>query len=298
MLPGVTAQHQCRRPGSLTSVSVALVTDSTAYLNPEQVTRSDVSVVPVQVIIEGAVFAEGLDISSAEIADAMRSNKQVSTSRPTPAQFAEAYDRLAGQGAQAIVSVHLSSEMSGTCDAARFAAKQAAVPVQVVDSRTIAMGMGFAVLDAAAAAQRGAEQEQVAAVAEDSAARSHVYFYVDSLVYLQRGGRIGSAQRLVGTALAMKPILHVADGRVEPLEKVRTRNRAITRLEDLAVADASLAPSRIAVSHLDAGATAGDLADRLRSRLPDTPVEIGEVGAVVGAHVGPGMVSVTVSPQP
>jgi DegV family protein with EDD domain len=163
------------------------------------------------------------------------------------------------------------------------------------------MALGFAALAAAEAGRDGEHGlEAVAEIAAKRAATASAFFYVDTLEYLRRGGRIGSARALLGSALAMKPLLHVADGRVEPLEKVRTSARAIARLEEIAVERAGGDGSsvQIAVQHLDAAERAGALAARLRDRLPGLrEVTVCEVGAVIGAHVGPGVLGVIVSPR-
>ena len=155
--------------------------------------------------------------------------------------------------------------------------------------------VGFAVLSAAEAAARGGTQDEVYAAAVGTAERTTTLFYVDTLEHLRRGGRIGAAQALLGTALSVKPILHVEDGRIVPLEKVRTVSKGIARLEALAVAAAGDGPADVAVHHLAAAERAGVLADRLRSRLPRIErFYTSEIGAVVGAHVGPGVLGVVV----
>ncbi len=157
------------------------------------------------------------------------------------------------------------------------------------------MGLGFSVLDAAQAARDGADLGEVAETAARTAARTSTVFYVDTLEHLRRGGRIGAAQAWLGTALAVKPILHVRDGRIVPLEKVRTASRGLARLEALAVRRAGDGRVDVAVQHLAAPQRAAALADRLRDRLPRLGRLLGsEIGAVVGAHVGPGVVGVVV----
>lgn len=279
-------------------MSVALITDSTANLPATQVAYWHIGVVPVQVVVDDEVHDEGDGFDSVALAAALRRGARVSTSRPAPARFADAYAAAAAAGATSIVSVHLAEDLSGTVDAARQAAKVAPVPVTVVDSHSISMGLGFGVIAAARVLKRGAGAAEAAAACVATASRARVLFYVESLDYLARGGRINAAQRLVGTALAMKPILHLAKGRVQPLEKVRTAGRALARLEELAVTTAEDRPVSVAVMHLDAGRRAGDLVQRLRSRLPDAEVLIGDLGAVIGCHVGPGAIAVVVGEVP
>ena len=277
--------------------AVAVVTDSTAYLPDGVAATYGVGVVPLHVVLGSRTGTEGLEVSPGDVASALAERRlQVSTSRPTPGELAAAYRAT---GSTCIVSVHLSAELSGTYDAAVLAAAEVSgegIDVRVVDSATIAMGLGFAVLAAARAARDGAGADEVEAAARRTAADTDVLFYVDTLEHLRRGGRIGAAAALLGTALAVKPLLHVATGRIAPLEKVRTASKALARLEDLAVQRAGAGPVDLAVHHLAAADKAAALADRLRERLPgaDT-VLVSEVGAVVGAHVGPGLLGVVVA---
>jgi len=275
---------------------VAVVTDSTAYLPDGLADRLSIQVVPLQVVLGGRSGAEGSEVTPAEVASALASWVPVSTSRPTPAQFAAVYRDALDRGASEVVSLHLSRELSGTWDSARLAAAEVGSDrIRVVDSRSAAMGLGFAVLAAAEAAAAGDTQEQVYEAAVATAERTTTLFYVDTLEHLRRGGRIGAAQALLGTALSVKPILHVREGRIVPLEKVRTVSKGIARLEALAVAAAGDGPADVAVHHLAAAERATTLAERLRARLPGVrQFYASEVGAVVGAHVGPGVLGVVV----
>src|SRR5919202_824188 len=229
---------------------VAVVTDSTAYLPAGMVEEHGLTVVPLQVVVGGRSLAEGVEVSSDEVARALQEWRPVTTSRPSPQTFAETYRSL---GVRQVVSVHLSADLSGTADAARVA-------------RRLAPEVG-------------------------------IWLYVDTLDYLRRGGRIGAAAAVVGSALSVKPLLHVVDGRLEPLERVRTTSRALSRLEELAVREAGDRDVDVAVQHLAPAGRAQEMAERLRARLPRArTVHVGEVGAVVGAHVGPGMLGVVVVP--
>ncbi len=276
---------------------VAVITDSTSYLPPGWATEWGIDVVPVQVIVAGQPYDETDDDQALQVAEALRDWKPVTTSRPAPARFLEAYLRAAEEGAEGIVVATLSSAMSATFESALLAAKEASVPVRVIDTRSIAMGEGFAVIAGARAARAGASLDEVAQIVTQRAAAARVYFYVDTLEYLRRGGRIGSTRAAVGQALQVKPLLEVRDGRVERLEQVRTAGRAMARLTDLAVEAAAGHPSvDVAVQHLGTPERAEALAAGLRSAIPSARVVVGTVGGVVGAHVGPGMVSVVVTP--
>ncbi|MFF2038876.1 DegV family protein [Kitasatospora sp. NPDC058170] len=277
---------------------LALVTDSTAYLPQQAVDRHGITVVPLSVAVGDTVLAEGVEISPKDVAEALRGKQRVTTSRPNPETFAAAYRAAAEAGASGIVSVHISGELSGTVEAARLAAAEAPVPVRVVDSRLVGMALGYAVLAAAEAAAAGEAAAEVAGAATRRASLTSGFFYVDTLEYLRRGGRIGAARALLGSALAVKPLLHLAGGRIEPLEKVRTASRAIARLEEIAVEQAGEREVDIAVHHLAAGERAEPLAERLRVRVPGLQeLSVSEVGAVIGAHVGPGLLAVVVSPR-
>lgn len=277
--------------------AVAVVTDSTAYLPAGLAERHALSTVPLQLAVGGTVRDEG-DITAAEAAQALKEWHPVTTSRPAPERFAHAYKAAAGAGAGAIVSVHLSGAMSGTVEAARLAAEDAPVPVHVVDTGTIGLGLGFAALSAAAVALAGGDVAAVEAAAVRRAELSRSLFYVDTLEHLRRGGRIGAAATLLGSALMVKPLLKVVDGKIAPLEKVRTTSRALARMEELAVEVAGDQTVDLGVQHLAAPARAETLAAHLRERIPHVQdVYVGEVGPVIGAHVGPGMLGVVVAPH-
>lgn len=321
---------------------IGVVTDSSANLTPADAAALGIAVVPLRVVIGGVQYLEGTEVSAEVLTEALRSRVTVTTSRPGPQAFLAEYARLRDAGCHAVVSVHLSREVSGTYESAVLAAGEAPLPVEVVDSRTLGLGLGFAVLaaaraaahshgepagtaergawsaeeEAAAAAERGAWSAQVqpgetdladraargaaavARVAAERAASSSSLFYVDTLEYLRRGGRVGTARALIGSALAVKPLLHVHAGRIELLERVRTSSRARVRLADLAVERAGDQDVDLAVQHLAASARAEELADQLRDRLPQVEdIVVREVGAAVGAHVGPGMIAVVVSPR-
>ncbi len=281
-------------------MSVAVVTDSTAYLPADLAARHRVHVVPLHVVVAGRSYEEGRDISSAEVAEALRDYRPVSTSRPSPGAFLQVYDDLARSGATHVVSVHISSEMSATLASAEIAAAESPVPVTVVDSRSIGMAMGFAVLAAAELAAAGGTPQAVAEVARKQAGAASVGFYVDTLEYLRRGGRIGKAAALFGSALAVKPLLTMNDGQIEPLERVRTTSKALARLRQRAIDAALDVPHGVdvAVHHLDSQERAEQLAEALAEGIPSVRrVLLVELGAVVGAHVGPGTLATAVSPR-
>lgn len=281
-------------------MTVRVVTDSTAQLPDALRVRHRIGVVALHLSIDGAAHRDGVDVTSEELADALGRRRggphaRVTTSRCSPAELARAY--TAAQEGDGVLAVHLSSALSGTWEAGRIAAGEAAGPVRLVDSRSTAMGLGFPVLAAARAAHAGADLDAVHAVAVDTAARCRTLLCVDTLEHLRRGGRVTAGSALIGGALAVKPLLHVSDGRIVPLEKVRTTARAVARLTELCATVAGGAPTAVAVHHLGAPGRATELARRLRERLPRiTELHVSPVGAVVGAHLGPGMVGVVVCP--
>lgn len=277
---------------------IAIVTDSTASLSPADAEAEGITVVPLKVIIGAATHTEGVDVTPDMIAEALRQFVPVSTSRPTPEEFLAVYEELAAGGAASVVSVHLSATMSGTFESAQLAAGRASIPVMCVDSRQVGIATGFAAGRAARTCAAGGTDADAVAAALGAGESSTVLMYVDTLEYLRRGGRIGSAAALIGSALAVKPLLTIEEGTVVPLERVRTTAKALSRVVTLAEKAAGQAPAgvELGVQHLANPDAAADVAARLAEALDMPEVPVNEVGAVIGAHVGPGMVAVTITP--
>lgn len=273
-----------------------IVTDSTATLSPEDAERHGVVVVPLQVVIGATSYDEGV-ATPEMVAEALKQWTPVSTSRPSPAAFLEAYEQAAAEGATEVLSVHVSSAMSGTYDSAELAARDASIPVTTLDSGHVGVGTGYAVLAAAEAMQAGAGVAEARAAAVARLDQTRTVFYVDTLEYLRRGGRVNTVAALIGGALAVKPLLQIEDGRIVPVEKVRTAGKAIARLEELAADGYDGTAVSVSVAHLDSKERAAALAQRMAERLDVVGgVQVVELGAVLGAHAGPGMVAVCVAP--
>lgn len=290
-LPGAGAPVA---PGSRT---VGVVTDSAAALPADWVHRHGtyLRVVPMPVMVNDQIFSEGTDDVPTELALGLAMGQAVRTSRPAPGQLLNAYRQLAEAGARHIISIHLSGDLSGTLDAARLAAESSPVPVTVVDSRTVALAQGFAVMDVVDAAAAGAEPEQLAALAA-KAAENHVYFAVPSLEQLRRGGRIGTLASMLGTLLNVKPILSVCEGHIIAHEKVRTHSRTLVRLVAIARAEAlARGPEvRLAVHYFGNLEAAEEIVQELAGASVFEVLAV-PVPAVLGAHTGVGVLAVAIS---
>ena len=268
---------------------VAIVTDSTACL---PTATDDVCVVPLRVHLGSRTAVDGVDVTPAEVVAALRSKVAVSTSRPSPAEFATVYRSLLDDGADHVVSIHLAAALSGTWESAVLASQDFGYgAVRVVDSRGTAAGLGYAVAAAAQAAASGASAAEVQQAATTVVDRTRTLFYVDTLEYLRRGGRIGTAAALFATSLSVKPLLHVVEGQIVALEKVRTPTRALARLVALTANAAGGGPVDVTVHHLMAEARAQTVATQLRAAIPTIgELRVSELGPVLGAHLGPGTI--------
>jgi DegV family protein with EDD domain len=276
-------------------MKIGFVTDSTSYL-PENIRAEfDVEVVPVQVVIEGRAYDEGSEITAEVVVEALKQGKAVTTSRPSSAQFIAAYERLIERGYDQIISVHLSSELSGTYESALLAVAKSGLPVRVIDSRTIALAMGFPLVGGVRLARTGAPIDDVEDYIRNRCEQSTIIFYVDSLEHLKRGGRISALQSRIGTALSLKPLLTVVDGHIVQRELVRNSQRALTRIVEIAQASGAL-PSEIAILHVTAQNSAEKIAAQISLKLDKAEIPVIPAGAVVGTHLGPGAIALVISP--
>lgn len=274
---------------------VAIVTDSTASLPPQMAARRGVRVVPLQVVI-GHYATDEDQVDRANLIAAMQSEVPVATAAPSAEALLRAYQEAEVSGYHAVVSIHISGRLSGTCQVAREAATRSRIPVHVIDSLTSGLALGFLVVAAADAAHAGATAEDVVRLTGTQRNPGDQLIYVDTLEYLRRGGRIGGAAAWFGSALAIKPLLGVADGMIVPVARVRGTERALRRLVDTSVAQAGERRIDAGVEHVVAPERAEELADRLRSRLPRLrDALVTPASTVLAAHLGPGAVAITLA---
>ncbi len=278
--------------------AVALVTDSTAYLPPELLERYSITVVPLYVRFGEEVFRDGVDITPEQFYARLRTSPVMpATSQPSAGDFLEAYRRLIEGGASAIVSIHISTKMSGTVPSALLAREQIPeVPIFIVDSLSTSMGLGFQVLEAARRLEAGQAVEEVVRAVEMLRERIRILFVVDTLEFLHRGGRIGGAQAFLGSLLNLKPLLAVRDGQVDAVERVRTKRRAVQRMLEILVSEVGDRPIRAAVIQGGTPEEGGNLGEEVRSRLNCQELYIAELSPVIGTHAGPGTVGVVTCP--
>lgn len=277
-----------------------VVVDSSASIPEALAGQWGVEVVPLDVIIDGEPMPEGPGMASEDVLEALERGKVVTTSQPSVGAFADAYRNAAEAGAKEIVSVHISSEISGTVNTALVAAKESPVPVEVVDSRTLVMGLGYAALAAASLARRGASLEDVVHEARRVAESSSTMFTVDSLEYLKRGGRVPRVAATLGEALHIRPILGMVNGEVEILERVRTTTRARERIvQEIGEKVMGLRRPGVAVTGLRIPWYVDNVAEWFRARHPKLVVTLGtNLSAALAAHGGPGSFAVSVADLP
>jgi DegV family protein with EDD domain len=271
---------------------VAIITDSTAYIPDDIVKQSQISVVPLVLIWGEEEFLDGIDIEPDEFYARLQNAKIMpSTSQVTPQSFIDTYTRLNEQGKQ-ILAVLISDKLSGTIASAIQAKKTLPeVTVEIVDSNTTSMALGYQAIMAARAAADGASLSECVAVAEEAKKKTGVVFAVDTLEFLHRGGRIGSGSRFLGTALKLKPILEVANGRVEAVERVRTRRKSLERLVDLIEERIDgRTPVHLASLNANAADDAQECLEIANERFNSIESISSTVSPVIGTHTGPGTV--------
>ncbi|MBE2222572.1 MAG: DegV family protein [Anaerolineae bacterium] len=278
----------------MSKAKVAVVVDSTAYIPQALVEQHNIHVIPLLVNWSGESLRDNVDITPDDFYKRLETAKEMpSTSQPSAGEFYDLYSKVAEE-AESIVSIHISSELSGTVASAHAAAAlMEGFPIEIVDSKSTSMGLGFMALVAAQAVENGATTKEAAAVARDLIPDVRVVFVVDTLEFLHRGGRIGGASRLFGSMLSIKPLLELQEGKIEALEKVRTKRKAVQRLLDIVV-EACAGKSKVhaAVANASSPQEAQSVADELQKRLQPTELYIVDMSPVIGTHTGPGALGI------
>jgi len=271
---------------------VEIVTDSAASLTEEMREKNQISVVPLWVQIGNQAFKEGVDLTPDRFYASLDGPYMPTTSSPPPNEFIQVYRTLAAK-ARDIISIHVTSDGSATCQVAAMAAES--VPeanVIVYDSKGVSMGIGFLALEAARAAMQGLKRDEIVARLDSLRSRIHTFVAVPTLKYLAKSGRVRQGQAVLASLLSIKPVLEIKDGVVKVVDHVRTFSKAVSRIVDLASNAAGGLPAVVAVMHANAKSDAEVLAQRLRERLNVIEMMIGEAGAALAVHGGPGMIGI------
>ena len=273
---------------------VALITDSTAYIPDALLETYHITVTPQVLIWGGETLHVGVDFLPIEFYKRLDTAKTMPTTSQVPiVVMKSAFEKLLEEGYE-VLGIFLSSKLSGTMDSAIQALDmlpKAAGKIAIIDSNTTAMAMGFHVLSAARAAQAGANLEECRKLAEEARKHTGVYFVVDTLEFLYRGGRIGGAQALLGSALNLKPLLELRDGRIESVEKIRSKSKAINRMIDRITEKVSgITPIRLATLHANTEVEARAALEIAQLRLQPIETIFASVSPAIGAHAGPGTI--------
>lgn len=286
--------------GAMSKVKVAIVTDSTVNLPVDVIQEHNIYVIPQILNWEGRSYLDQVDISTEEFYERLPHSKDLpKTSQPAPGQFTEHFQKVA-EGAESIVAIFVSQLLSGTIQSAHLGAEAMGdYPIEIVDSRSVSLGLGLLVVAAARYAAEGHDHKQVAEYVRGLAPRLRVLFVVDTLEYLHKGGRIGGAKRLVGSVLSIKPVLHLEDGKIEPLASIRTKSKAIQHMLDVVMGEMKEKKNvHAGVIHARAPEDASYIADRVRSVVNPKELYINELTPVIGANVGPGVVGMGYYTEP
>jgi DegV family protein with EDD domain len=275
----------------------AIITDTSAYLPNDLIQRFGIHVIPLTVIFGEEMLLDVVEIGIDEFHRRLSEGPiHPSTTQPNPEDFTALYEKLSNDY-DGIVAILISSELSGTVNSALVAKEEFdRIPVRVVDSRSTSMGLGLAVLAAAEAATAGKSIDEVEAAARGVCSNVKVLFVVDTLEYLHKGGRIGGASRFLGTALGLKPLLHLNDGRVDGLEKVRTKHKAIDRMLELAGEYANGRPVHVAVIHADAANEVETLKSAVMEQFDCIDLYVADLSPAIATHAGPGTLGIAIYP--
>lgn len=277
-------------------MAVRIVTDSTADIPRDQAEAAGITVVPLTVFFGDEAYLDGVDLDNAGFYQKLSTSKTLPrTSQPSPAAFQQAYTRLIDEGADAILSIHLSAKLSGTYQSA-YAARDTLpdtvkkIPIDIIDSQTISVGMSWAILLAAREAREGVGLAEMKAHVLDQLARTRILAVLDTLEYVKRGGRIGGARAFLGNMLSVKPIISLKDGEVVPVEQPRTRSKAYARV-------AQLVQEMGKVEHVSLAESDDEVGQQLAQVIKTVytgELPIYRLGAALGTHTGPGTAAVAV----
>lgn len=275
---------------------VRIVTDSTADIPVAQAEALNITIVPLTVFFGDEAYLDNVELDNAAFYRKLQESKDLPrTSQPSPAAFEETFTRLINEGADAIISVHLSSKLSGTYQSACTARDGLPedlkkIPVEIIDSQSISVGMSYPIMEAAKKAHSGADLAEIKAHLLDQLARTRILAALDTLEFVKRGGRIGGARALLGNMLSFKPIISLKEGEVIPLEQPRTRNKAYTRI-------AQLVGEMEPIEYIAIAEASDEVGQQLAQALKATysgEIPIYKLGGVLGTHTGPGTAAVSV----
>ena len=271
------------------SRKVAVVTDGACSLTPAQGEQLGIHVAPVYITFEEKTFRAGIDLDDKEFYRLLGASKKLpTTAQPTAADFLELYNKLAEE-VEEIVTIVISHHMSATIQSAEMARERFdKVPVHIIDSESVSLGLGMMVMAAARAAEQGDDAQTVLKLVESIKQNISVIFTVNTLEYLHKGGRIGGATAFLGAALDIKPILYIKDGRIEPLERQRTRKRSISRMLELMEQKVGKKPLHVAILHGNVPEESRPLEQSVRSQFNCVEMLSSDMGPVIGVHAGPG----------
>lgn len=270
-------------------MKTAVITDSTAYIPKELREKWNIHMIPLSVIFDNETYREEIDISAEAFYEEVKQRDLPTTSMPPIGEFVELFEKLANEYDE-VVSIHLSSGISGTFQGAITAGEMVeGIKVFVFDSEVSAMPQGFYALEAAKMAVQGRSGEEIIARLNEVKESAKAYFMVDDLSHLQRGGRLSSAQALIGSLLQVKPLLHFEDKKIVPFEKVRTRKKALNRVVELLAEDVgSGGEYRAVVIHANREDEAHEWKSELEAQFPNVEFMLSYFGPVIGTHLGEG----------
>lgn len=270
-------------------MKTAVVTDSTAYISKEVRDQLNIHMIPLSVIFGEQSLREEIDVTAEDFYEKVKKSELPTTSQPPIGQFVELFEQLS-KDYDAVISVHLSSGISGTFQGAVSAGSMVdGIDVYAFDSESACMVQGFYAIEAAELAQQGKSAEEIVARLEEMKQTMRAYFIVDDLSHLQRGGRLSNAQAFIGSLLQVKPLLHFVDKKIEPFEKVRTKKKALNRVADLLGEDAASGKAyRAVIIHANREEEANEWKAALEAKYPNVEFSISYFGPVIGTHLGEG----------